>query len=260
MQPNDSGRAIDSDALAWTALLSHWTEYARAAMALPKDASGQRWRAAVPHVITLQALGYALDELARVPAEDRSLARDRAALAIRAAAQSLCELWGGEPLPDSLLTLVETTERSWRSSGLLALTELFWPGPEDLVMPSLPEPGGVDTPGGTLLAMAPGTVVLAGEPVAIFADRPAPQVDGAVRRPVAELTQLFRTFDAAGRWTGTVRVPVDAEAPHGVPLLVPIWVRGERMHFEHPAPEAWTATQRAAGIGRADSGRTNRPC
>jgi hypothetical protein len=268
------GRSMDADALAWTALLARWLDYARAAKSLPTDASGARWRGAVEHVITLQALRMALGDLTRVAEPGRPVARDLAAIQIRGAAAGLNALWQGEPLPHSLRELVHDAECALQSASPGAFTELVWLGEGELVMPALDEPGGPDTPGGTLLLMAPGTIALPGEPVAIFAHRAAPSIAlpaalgtapasrptgrGALRterdarieaRSAGELAQLYRTFDAAGRWSGSFRRRVHDEVPDAMPMLVPIWAQGERVgRFELPAAE-WTAMQRAAGIG-----------
>ena len=34
--------------LTWTALLARWIEFAKASVALPDDAEGDRWRSSVP--------------------------------------------------------------------------------------------------------------------------------------------------------------------------------------------------------------------
>src|SRR5262245_40321112 len=49
--------------LTWPALLGHWTAFAQNSLALPKTADGDRWRAAVPAIIGLQALTHALGDL-----------------------------------------------------------------------------------------------------------------------------------------------------------------------------------------------------
>lgn len=243
---------MDADALAWTALLARWLDYARAAKSLPGDASGSRWRGAVEHVITLQALRMALGDFARVPAPNQPVARDLAAMQIRAAVAGLNALWRDEPLPDSLRELVRDAEGALQSVSAGAFTELVWLGEGELVVPAIGEPGGPDTPGGTLLLMAPGTIALPGEPVAIFAHRPMPSfaagAPGVAARAASELAQLYRTFDDVGKWTGSFRRRVDEEVADAMPMLVPIWAQGERVgRFELPAAE-WTAMQRAAGI------------
>lgn len=250
-------RTLDADSLAWTALVAHWTGVAQAACVLPRDAEGDRWRAAVPHVIELQALAFALHDVQRVAAEERAFARDRAAVRIRAAAGALDALWRGEPMPDALLALMADAQRALRAAAHPGLVELVWRGPGAFVVPAADESGGPETPGGTLLMMAPGTIALPGDPVAIVAERPLPRFAGVERIDpceVPEMRQLYRTFDATGRWSGSFRQALDDELPAGMPMLVPLWVQGERVgHFTLNAAE-WTALQRAAGIGSAPTG------
>jgi hypothetical protein len=254
----DATRTLDADALAWSALVAHWTRVAQAALALPRDAAGDRWRAAVPHVIELQALAFALRDMARVAPEARDHARDRAAVQIRGAAGALVALWGGEPMPDALLDLMADAQRAWRASACPGLAEVVWPGPDELIVPAAAEPDGPETPGGTLLLMAPGTIALPGDPVAIVAERAAPRFEGVAGlevRAVEEIRQLYRVFDARGRWTGAFRRALEDELPAGMPVLVPIWVHGERVGRFTMEPEEWTALQRAAGVGASDPSR-----
>lgn len=242
------GRSLDADSLAWVALLAHWMEVARAARAPVAGEEGARWRAAVTHMIVLQALTFALRDIARVREADRAVARDRAAVQIREAAAALDALWRGEPMPEDLLELIEQAERAWRASAYPGLLELVWPGPGELVMPELVGEGGADRPGGTLLALAPGTVVLPGEPVALVAERPMPEIPGTEVRPATELSQLYRTFDEEGRWTGSFRHPVDDDLPAGMPMLLPLWVQGESLARPMHSASEWLRMQRAAGI------------
>jgi len=195
-----------------------------------------------------QALTFALRDIARVREADRAVARDRAAVQIREAAAALDALWRGEPMPEDLLERIEQAERAWRASAYPGLLELVWPGPGELVMPELVGEGGADRPGGTLLALAPGTVVLPGEPVALVAERPMPEIPGTEARLATELSQLYRTFDEEGRWTGSFRHPVDDELPAGMPMLLPLWVQGEPLARPMHSASEWLRMQRAAGI------------
>jgi len=81
--------------------------FARTAMALPKDGDGPRWRASVPAIITLQAVSFALTELEMISKEERPLAMDRAEILIHDAIHQLDEAWASEPRSDSLTDLVD---------------------------------------------------------------------------------------------------------------------------------------------------------
>ena len=56
--------AASPNVISWASLLAHWTQVAQASLALPRDAEGDRWRAAVPSIIVLQAVTHALAEVA----------------------------------------------------------------------------------------------------------------------------------------------------------------------------------------------------
>lgn len=94
-----SGAAGASDGsglgeLTWPGLLAQWTRFAQASVAFPKTAEGDRWRAATPAIIALQAVALALAELERLPVADRALAIDRAEVLIRRHAGELRALFG----------------------------------------------------------------------------------------------------------------------------------------------------------------------
>lgn len=96
--------------LTWAALLGKWTELARASVAFPRNAEGERWRRCVPDVIGLQAITHALGELDLLREDERGLALDRAAIGIKTHAASLIELFADEntePACDEGLTGLE---------------------------------------------------------------------------------------------------------------------------------------------------------
>ena len=97
------------DAPTWAALLSRWLDFARAAVALPQDGEGDRWRRSVSPAITLQAVTMALGEVEKLDPQERALARDRASVLIERETTALGEIWGA-PLPDRLGEL--TTDAS----------------------------------------------------------------------------------------------------------------------------------------------------
>ncbi len=90
---------------SWPALLAAWTDFAKAAVALPKDAEGQRWRASVPAIIDLQAAACALGELHRLPADHRPAAIDTAEALISKRATELRETWNADP-PEGVVEII----------------------------------------------------------------------------------------------------------------------------------------------------------
>ena len=230
------------DSLTWTALLGQWIDFARASVALPQDAESERWRRSVPAIITLQAVTFALADLDRLSATERALARDKAELLISGSAAELRSIWGGQPMPASLLEIGEDARAALARSRYAGAVELIWPGPGVLIMPPL----GAMEPGGTLAVMAPGTLVMPAEPVAWWIDRTAVQVRGCELNSTPCPRQVYRQIDERGRITGDVIAPMDAPLPGGMPLLVPLYENGEPVgHFTMSA-EAWLARQREA--------------
>jgi hypothetical protein len=110
-RPDDRPTFAEDDRnLTWAALLAAWTDFAKAAVALPKTAEGERWRRSVPLVIELQAAACALGDLHRLPERDRAAALDVAEALITSRAGRLREIWAapsGEPdLPEAVLELI----------------------------------------------------------------------------------------------------------------------------------------------------------
>ena len=93
---------LHPEALTWTALLAQWMDFARASVALPADADGDAWRAAVPSIITLQAVTFALADVARLPVDERPLGRDRAEILINESARTLEQAWSDATRPESV--------------------------------------------------------------------------------------------------------------------------------------------------------------
>lgn len=83
--------------LTWPALLARWTLFAQSSVALPRTPLGDRWRAAVPSIIALQAVTFALAEVPTLPEAERPLAHDRAAILINRHAADLARLWPTDP-------------------------------------------------------------------------------------------------------------------------------------------------------------------
>ena len=87
--------SLNPEALTWTGLLGQWVQFAQASLALPDDHEhrGAQWRASVPAVINLQAVTFALADLDRLAADERSLALDKAELLINQSTDQLSAIW-----------------------------------------------------------------------------------------------------------------------------------------------------------------------
>ena len=233
---------MDTNALTWTSLLAHWMDFARTSVALPADAEGYRWRQSVTPIITLQAVTFALGDLARLEHDERALARDKADILISDAAGALREAWGSHPMPETVLEVAADARRALAASSLVGVTELIWPGPGTMEMPRLPDP----EPGGTLALMAPGTIVMPGEPVAWWADRAPVEIDGCRVQVAGTPRQVYRQIDADGAITGDLIAPIADALPPGLPLLVPLLEHGEPVGRFTMDADAWLERQRAS--------------
>lgn len=103
---------LDPHKLTWAALLGQWVEFARSAVALPDDADGRKWRAAVPDIIGLQAVTMALRELDQLPENERALGLDRARILIHRHSAALHDLFNPEPLHPMLRDLTAEAEQA----------------------------------------------------------------------------------------------------------------------------------------------------
>jgi hypothetical protein len=88
--------------LTWAVLLSRWTDFARSAVALPEVGESGRLRRAVPALIGLQAVTYALSEVPLLPVHEQGVARDRAEVLIRRYEAELHGVWEAQPLPEAV--------------------------------------------------------------------------------------------------------------------------------------------------------------
>lgn len=100
---------LDPRNMTWAALLAHWVEFARSSLALPDDAQGRAWKAAVPDIIGLQAVAMALGETNRLSAAEKSLGLDRARVLLERHEEHLQRLFPGldHPLLVELLADVK---------------------------------------------------------------------------------------------------------------------------------------------------------
>ena len=96
--------------LTWAALLGRWVEFARSALALPKDTIGTAMRESVPDIIMLQAVWFALKDMDGLTATERALGLDRAEVLIDKHADALNRRWAGDgstPMPRQLQELID---------------------------------------------------------------------------------------------------------------------------------------------------------
>jgi hypothetical protein len=92
----------EQQVLTWTVLLSRWMEFAKSSVALPPGGESGRIRRAVPALVGLQAVTYALAEVPILPRDEQSFARDRAEILIKKYAATLHAIWQGETLPEAV--------------------------------------------------------------------------------------------------------------------------------------------------------------
>lgn len=109
---------LHPDRLTWAALLGRWVDFARSALALPTDVEGRRMRDAVPDIIALQAVWFALGRLDELGRDQRMLGIDRAGVLIERHGAALRERWGDEAMPPLLEELIRDAREAWaRESG-----------------------------------------------------------------------------------------------------------------------------------------------
>ncbi len=252
--------------LTWPALLARWTAFAQSSVALPKNAAGDRWRMAVPAIINLQAVTFALGEIDQLTREgERAVALDKSEIIIRSATGQLHALWRGEPLPNELVALMHdagvamevargdfagleatgTTAPAVPGGAMSGAEGIEWRVTEERLI--------VNHPGdlvarlqelqfeGDLWVPTPGVPMFRGAPAAFAREagggRPDEHVLRAVKEflvdvsrpePVASFRQVYRQFDfAAGRAVRDLVAPVGPSIPAGQALLVPA-IRGGR--------------------------------
>lgn len=102
--------------LDWAVLLAKWTEFARAAVALPREGVGAQWRRSITPIITLQAVTLALGELEQIAESERAVALDRAELLINRSAHELEEIWGADS-PEEVGRLIDDAGRALADAG-----------------------------------------------------------------------------------------------------------------------------------------------
>lgn len=224
-------------AITWTMLLSRWTEFAKAAVALPTQGEGARWRAAVPDVIALQALTHALAELDSLSDQgQRAPAIDLAEVQVGRHAEALNGHWKSEPLPVQLAELIGDARAALRGARAVGCE---WTVEAEVMVGEHPaelvqELVATDF-AGDLFLPTPGVALFAGCPAAFARGRYGAPVSSAhaeliggflgdVSPPerVPCFRQIYRQFDfGAGRAVRDLVVPEFDELRGGQPLLVP---------------------------------------
>lgn len=243
-------------AMTWAALLGKWAEFARSAVALPDEGDAGRLKQAVPDIIALQSITHALAEIDELVPDERALGLDRAAIGIREHAAAINTIYTGEPMPESLLELIDDARIALDAAsggGLewsVAADCLICPHPAELVE-ALIEAGFE----GDLFLPTPGVPVFAPAPCAFIRHSGGSPIEPELADVVAEFLasggetdrptprsqprQVYRQFDFARG--GPVRdyvVPLADDLPPGQPLLVPAILEGEPQPVTLPIPGA----------------------
>lgn len=249
---------VPTDLVTWATLLSRWTSLVKAGEGLvraaPRDADAHRWRDSIPEIVSLQAVTFALGDLAAIPQVDRPLARDRADLAVTESASSLDRIWKGEEMPGALLEVAADARRAVELAVYAGLRWMVPVGPELVRMPSVD----LDAAGsaGTLALMQPGTLVVPGEPLAWWTERRLPaeleallaSEPGRFELRLGPPVQVYRELDELGVVRGDLVASLQ-ELPQGLPLLVPICLDGTSIGRFTVQPDVWAAANDRAMEG-----------
>ncbi len=261
MSPESPREAVAglAETAAWAGLIAAAVELAQSTLALPDGAEGERWRRSVAPLVDCMALRLALSELGRVPPPERPAARDLAAVSLRRAAGELDSIWRGEPMPEAILEIAEEADRALQASVYagLRVARLVAADAADAPawMPRL-DPAWVAGEGeafarSSAAAMAPGTLMLPGSPVAWWTACPDPALDPA-RFSIEDApspVQVYREIDDEGRFRGDLCCGLDA-LPAGLPLLVPLRLDGAPIGSFPIEENSWRQAQAKALGGR----------
>ncbi|MCA3006395.1 MAG: hypothetical protein LW650_02900 [Planctomycetaceae bacterium] len=234
----------------FTALLARWTALAQASVALPKTAEGDRWRAAVPAIIGLQALTCTLADAPSfddLPPDQRALGIDRAAVGIRTHASTLHALWRSEPLHPELLALIDDA-RAALHAAQHAATRVHAPTSATPASPApFTMPDWADLPARLAAAavrdawlLGPGIQVAPGVPVAVLAGPAGSPPPPAALTLLTQALGLTSTPTPAATTRGPILqvyrqasppadrpCPLEEDLPAGTPLLWPAVQAGQ---------------------------------
>ena len=256
--PPDVGSDLPTGVVTWATLLARWTALVKAGeglvLAAPDDADAQRWRASIPEIVTLQSVTFALGDLESLDQVDRSIARDRADLAVTESCGRLDGVWRGLEMPPGLLEVASDARRAVQLSVYAGLQWLVNVGATPWRMPQIDLDA--SQPVGTLALMQPGTLALPGSPVAWWTECSLPS---ALQAPIGgeevrlevrsgPPVQVYRELDEHGRVLRDVVETLDS-LPAGLPLLVPICLDGESIGRFTVEAGGWAAANDAALAG-----------
>ena len=229
-----TGRA--DDAVTWVGLMAQWMEYARASMGWPRDLEGDRHRASVEHVITLQATIMAVEHLHQVDQMERILALDRAQVGVQSAVEVLQDQWNDQVPANIHSIVVKAMEAIDRTRSGLVMT-MVWNEPFPLEMPLLQVDCSSD-PRSSLSMVPPGTVLGPGTPIAWWTGGgapPIPFVTGCIIAARLEPLQLWRSIDL-GCCDRVESLQVEPEC--SIPMLAPLLIEGRRNDWPVD-PDSW---------------------
>lgn len=249
------------DVESWVGLLSLWMEFAKTASALPDDDLGDRWREAMPHVVTLLATSRALDEIGCLGWSEHGVALDRSEFGIKRAAAGINAVWHGEPMPEGVLATMEEALRSLEGAGRVC-DVVVWEGDGEFVLPVgevlertlfESERAALDESDvGVGLAMPAGSVAGSGTAIGCFRgfskelllkvieDWLGSGAEGCRVIGRGPGVQVYRSVDGDG--THDAVMPLSVTLPPGRPLLVPVAGLARR----DSSSAAWLDQQRSA--------------
>ncbi|MBN8598854.1 MAG: hypothetical protein J0L78_14370 [Planctomycetes bacterium] len=235
---------MDPRVTTWSGLLAVWTDFARAAGALPKSGDLGLLRRSVPAIIGLQSLTHALEHIDTLPPDEYSSGQDRAALITRTLRAELESIWRADAMPAALAEMMSEAEAALERTRGAGYE--FIPERDPFVMPlTLPEFGAWrDRRGfrGQVFSVAAGKRVRAGVPVVFVAGvggRPLPRADlldlgsllpGCLWGRAQAMRQVYETPEAKG-----LRQSVGAPGLGGTALLKPIEQAGAESNTTGPA-------------------------
>ena len=243
MTQHEHAPPAPSTPATWAVLLSRWTDFARASIALPDDDEGEAWRQSVAPAIGLQAISFALAEVGSLPASERALALDVGGVVVRRHAAELHDAWPGAPLPDKLADLIGDARAALEGAAWLG--SLWTVDADRLEAPGLDDRLAALCAGGytgDALAARAGTTLFRGSPALFLTGEPAFDPGERALRRVPGLVappQVYRQADeATGRPTRDLVAPFLTALPPGRPLLERVVESGRVVGSTAPRPGA----------------------